>query len=194
MRKAIKDPNSTIIVDGLSYIPKNSANNKKIEAVLLQEQKNYCAYTDEYMGRPDAKDIEHFNPTLKNTQQDSYFNWYVVKHQWNKEKGSKWANFQPVLHPDSVDFEDRVLYYKGDYIAKSNDIEASNLIKLLKLDDQVLADRRKRYIKNTRTLISIYGADEHSFFNDLIGRDPEQIHYPRAIKEEFKVDIWSMLP
>jgi hypothetical protein len=194
MRKAVKDPNSAIIVNGLSYIPKNSANNKKIETVLLQEQKNYCAYTDEYISRTDAKDIEHFNPTIKNTQQDNYLNWHVVKHQWNKEKGKKWADFQPVLHPEAKDFENRVIYYKGDYVAKSNDVEAGNLIRLLKLDDPMLAEKRKKYIKNTKKLMEYYGADEHVFFNDLMGRDHEQIHYPRAIKEEFGVDIWSILP
>lgn len=46
MRKAVKNPASKIISDNLKYVPDNSANNKKIAEILLKEQKNFCAYTD----------------------------------------------------------------------------------------------------------------------------------------------------
>ena len=82
MRKAIKYPDSKIITGHLKYVSGNSANNKKITEVLRLEQKNFCAYTDEYMCIiTDAQDIEHFNPKLKDTPEDSYDNWFLVKHQ-----------------------------------------------------------------------------------------------------------------
>ena len=68
-----------------------------VAKILLDEQKKFCAYTDEYVSRTDAKDIEHFNPTLKGTPEDNYYNWFLVKHQWNKEKSYKWQEFQPIL-------------------------------------------------------------------------------------------------
>ena len=104
MRKSIKNPSSKIIADKLKYVSGNSANNKKIADILFAEQKKFCAYTDEYISRTDAKDIEHFDPTLKDTEADNYNNWFLVKHQWNKEKSYKWENYQPILHPTADDF------------------------------------------------------------------------------------------
>lgn len=194
MRKVLKNPNSKILADGLMYVSGDSNNNKKIATVLLSEQKKICAYTDEYISRTDAKDIEHFDPTLKDTPQDNYNNWFLVKHQWNKEKSYKWENFQPILHPTSNDFEDRIIYINGDYIAKyEHDEEARNLVSLLKLDDAGLADKRKRYISRKLIEIKVFGQDAKTFFSILLTVDPGQISYLRAIKEEFEFDIWAAL-
>lgn len=194
MRRAVKNPESEIIKQKLNYIPNNSANNQKISAILFSEQKNFCAYTDEYISRTDAKDIEHFNPTLKDTDQDNYNNWFIVKHQWNKEKSYKWEKFQPVLHPTAIDFEERIIYFMGDYFAKSNeDIEAVNLISLLKLDDAHLSEKRKKYIKRRKEHIELSKMNSTSYFQELILEEPFYVHYLRAIKEEFEIDIWEML-
>ncbi len=194
MRKAFKDPASVIVTDGLTYIPGNSANNKKISELLLTEQKRFCAYTDEFISRTDARDIEHFNPKLKGTQNDNYNNWFLVKHQWNKEKSYKWDDNKPILHPTAADFEERVIYLEGDYSAKSDeDTEAKNLIALLKLDDQPLADKRKNYIKRKHIEVEIWGLSANDFFAELIKTDQCGVSYTRAIKEEFGVDVWQML-
>ncbi len=194
MRRAHKFPDSKIVADKLSYISGNPNNNKKIAEILFQEQKGFCAYTDEYISRTDAKDIEHFNPTIKNTSTDNYNNWFLVKHQWNKEKSYKWNNFQPILHPSADDFEDRIIYNNGDYIVNSDaDIEAKNLIELLQLDNAGLADKRKRYIARKREEMNVFGQDATSFFSLLITADTCQVSYLRAIKEEFGIDIWEIL-
>ena len=194
MRRAVKDPVSTIITGNLNYISNNSTNNKRIVDILLGEQKMFCAYTDEYISRSDAKDIEHFNPTLKDTDQDNYYNWFVVKHQWNMEKSEKWDKFQPVLHPTALDFEERIVYIQGDYVVKrKDDIEAKNLSDLLKLDDIHLANNIKKYIARKRDEIALNGNGEHDFFATLINADPCQIKYTRAIKEEFGIDILEMI-
>ena len=194
MRRAIKFPDSEIIKDNLRYRPNNPSNNKKITNILLREQKGFCAYTDEFISRTDSTDIEHFDPTLKNTTDDNYNNWFLVKHQWNQEKSYKWRNYQPILHPTAEDFETRIIYVEGDYLTKSDeDIEAQNLISLLKLGDAALADERKRYIKRKREEIEIFGEDNKTFFSTLINADVARVSYPRAIKEEFGVDIGGML-
>jgi CRISPR/Cas system Type II protein with McrA/HNH and RuvC-like nuclease domain len=115
MRRIHKSDNYKIITENLNYTEGNSNDNLKISKILYKEQKGFCAYTEEYIGRADAKDIEHFNPKLKNTADDSYLNWFLVKHQWNNEKSIKWENFQPVLNPTDSTFENRILYDNGDY-------------------------------------------------------------------------------
>ena len=194
MRRAVKDPVSAIITGNLNYISNNSTNNKRIVDILLGEQKMFCAYTDEYISRTDAKDVEHFNPTLKDTDQDNYYNWFVVKHQWNMEKSEKWDKFQPVLHPTALDFEERIVYIQGDYVVKrKDDIEAKNLSDLLKLDDIHLANNRKKYIARKRDEIALDGNGIYDFFATLMNADPCQIKYTRAIKEEFGIDILEMI-
>ena len=144
MRRVDKGKESKILADNLMYRSGNTNNNRKIAEILFLEQKSFCAYTDEYINRTDAGDIEHFDPTLKDNPLDSYNNWFIVKHKWNSEKAIKWSGFQPVLHPTALDLEKRIIYLKGDYVAaSSSDTEASNLIKLLKLDDPMLAENRK---------------------------------------------------
>jgi hypothetical protein len=195
MRRIIKKENSEITNKNLTYIEGNSTNNKKISTILNKEQKGFCAYTEEYIGRTDAKDIEHFNPTLKGTDEDSYQNWFLVKHQWNKEKSSKWGKFQPVLHPTDITLNSRIIFIDGDYcLADSEDIEAKNLIDLLKLDDIILADERKKYIKRKRTEIEISGSKPNGFFELLIQDDIKQISFLRAIDEVFNINIWELLP
>jgi len=195
MRKVLKKIDSEITSNNLNYIEGNSRNNLKISKILYKEQKGFCIYTEEYLGRADARDIEHFNPNLKGTIQDSYSNWFLVKHQWNKEKSSKWDDFQPILHPTAIDFDERIIYDSGDYrVSDLNDIEAINLIKLLKLDDIILADERKRYIQRKTKELLLYGETPENFFKVLIDDDIKQISYLRAIQQEFNIDIWNLLP
>lgn len=190
MRKAFKDPDSIILKNGLQYKAGNSADNKKIRTALYNEQAGFCAYTDEFISRTDAADIEHFNPTLKEQPTDNYYNWFLVKHQWNKEKSNKWQQYQLILHPTDDDFEARIIYTDGDYIPQSsNDTEAINLIQLLQLDDTVLAEKRKKYIQRKADEMKTANQEASDFFTVLFRADPCQINYPRAIKETFAVDV-----
>lgn len=195
MRRVIKNDDSEVKKSNLGYIEGNSNNNLKISKILYKEQKGFCVYTEEYLGRADARDIEHFDPTLKGTADDSYSNWFLVKHQWNKEKSTKWKEYQPILHPTATDFNERIVYDSGDYrVSDLNDNEAINLIKLLKLDDIILADERKKYIQRKAKELSTYGVSPEDFFKVLIDDDIKQISYLRAIHQEFKINIWNMIP
>ncbi len=194
MRKAFKGEESIILTEHLKYIANDSTNNNRIATILFKEQKGFCSYTDEYLSRTDAKDIEHFNPTLKGTDEDNYLNWFLVKRQWNSEKSTKWRKFQPVLHPTAPDFEQRIMYLDGDYFATSEtDAEATNLIKLLKLDDPALAEKRKKYISRKRKEIEAFQEDSYNFFLNLLNDDYCHLSYLRAIKEEFGIDLWPIL-
>ena len=194
MRKVLKDDNSEIVIQNLKYIESNSTNNQNISKILFKEQKGFCAYTEEYIGRADARDIEHFNPHLKGTNTDGYSNWFLVKHQWNSEKSSKWNDFQPILYPTDENFNNKIIYDSGDYrVANSDDIESTNLVKLIKLDDLILADERKKYIRRKKDEIEKFGQSAYDFFEILIQADIKQISYLRAIQEEFGIDIWNMI-
>jgi hypothetical protein len=194
MRKAFKGEESKILTELIKYIAKDSKNNKRIATILFSEQKGFCSYTDEYLSRTDARDIEHFNPTLKGKDEDNYLNWFLVKRQWNSEKSIKWIKFQPVLHPTAPDFEQRIIYLDGDYFATSEtDVEATNLIKLLNLDDPALAEKRKKYIARKRKEIEAFQEDAYSFFLNLLNDDYCHLSYLRAIKEEFGIDLWPIL-
>jgi hypothetical protein len=192
MRRVIKNNTSEIIIHNLKYKKGDSNNNKKIAEILYKEQHGFCVYTEEYIGRTDAKDIEHFNPNFKYTEEDNYNNWFLVKHQWNKEKSNNWL--EPILHPTAENFENRIVYNNGDYIASNlDDIEANNLIELINLSDQILASDRKKYIRRKKNEIEVFGSSPKDFFILLLNEDISQINYIRAIKEEFDIDIIELI-
>lgn len=188
MRRIDKSVNSKIIKAKLEY--KINSNNSKLARILCDEQHNICAYTETYLGRSDKKDIDHFDPTLRGQVADSYENWFLIKAQWNSEKSNKWAAYQPVLHPTSTDFEQRIIYVDGEYYpASGDDIEAVNLIRLLKLDDVKLADMRKRYVARIRETITWSGKINQKFIDDLLLTDRDALYFIRAIEQELNVRV-----
>lgn len=190
MKKIIKKTDSFVLQNNLQYIV--GGDNKVLSKALLNEQKSFCAYTEEYIGINDSPDVEHFNPNLKGKTEDSYNNWYIVKHKPNQRKTNNWK--VPILDPCDEDFEERVIYVDGDYIWKPGDIEAENLITLLNLRDQIFVKERKRYIKRRKERIAELGISPEEYFRDRIDKDIDQVKYLRAIQEEFKIDIWNMIP
>lgn len=194
MNRIIKDANSKILQQKLKYLVKNPHNNQKITQILSEEQKKYCAYTQEYISVADTGNIDHFNPTLKGNDQDNYYNLFLAKDKWNKYKSNKWFKYQPVLHPTAVDFEKRIVYADGYYLTHaSTDIEAQNLIDLLALNYPALVDKRKRYIARINEEIKAFNEDPNIFFSTLIDKTPWSVSYLRAIKEELGIDLWPIL-
>ncbi len=185
MRRQIKNTESLILSNNWKY----GTHSEKIREVLLTEQNHICTYTETFFGRSDTRDIEHFNPKLKGTDEDGYHNWFLVKHQWNSEKSTKWDKFQPILSPMDDDFEKRVVYEDGYYDFNVGDKEAENLIKLLKLDDLELAKERKSYINGHKEDIEDMGVSPQIYFERLMIRKPNQVYFIRAIEEEFKIKI-----
>ncbi|PJJ10835.1 hypothetical protein CLU83_4306 [Flavobacterium sp. 1] len=194
MKRVLKSSTSQIISDNLTY--KSNRDNSKLGTILLKEQKGFCAYTEHYIGYDDANDIEHFNPNLKDQLQDDYYNWYKVKHLPNQRKTNNWV--EPILMPYAEDFESRVIYSDGEYFAKPNDDEANNLIILLDLNNQKRVEDRKNYIKRRRESINDRklqtDIEIKKYFQDKIDNEIKSISYLRAIQEEFKINIWEMIP
>lgn len=190
MRKQTKLDNSPVVKNGWQY-PKNQA---EISKQLLDEQKNLCAYTETYLGRTDKKEIEHFNPTLKKTDKDGYENWFLVKAQWNNEKGStkRWLEHQDLFHPTDEKFEERIIYTEGEYICHPDDVEANNLIKFLKLNDEELTIERKNYIARRKESIGNQNTDAKHYFEELYKKEPNRVYFIRAIEAEFSIKIALM--
>ncbi len=187
MRQVIKSAESKIIQQQLTY---RKSTNEALRQLLADEQHNICAYTETYLGPSDDAHIEHFNPTLKNSTGDSYYNWFLVKALWNTRKSKKWIDNQPILHPTAEDLERRILYIDGDYQAADlNDIEANNLIRLLDLDNARLADQRKRYIRLKKQEIKDADKSSQQYVDALLMNYPEGIYFIRALQEELNVDI-----
>ncbi|CAM4056947.1 MULTISPECIES: hypothetical protein [Flavobacterium] len=189
MKRIIKNPNSKIIEDKIIY---KKGNNKKLASILLQEQKNFCAYTEEYIGNNDAVDIEHFNPNLKYKVEDSYQNWFMVKHKPNNLKRTNWI--EPILHPTDEKFEERLIYSDGYFLHEPEDIETKNLIDLLNLNDEIFVKNRKKFIERRKDRINEKNMDSKTYFEEKVSKEIESIKYLRAIQEEFKIPIWEMIP
>ena len=187
MRRVIKSAESKIIERQLKY---KKTNNDELRQLLADEQHYICAYTETYLGASDDAHIEHFNPTLKDTAGDNYENWFLVKSLWNTRKSKKWVDDQPILHPTAEDLERRILYIEGDYeAADPDDIEATNLIRLLGLDSARLADQRKRYIRLKKQEIKDADKASQQYVDDLLINYPEGIYFIRALEEELNVKV-----
>jgi hypothetical protein len=189
MKRIFKNPDSEIIQNKIIY---NKSDNKDLRALLLKEQKNFCAYTEEYIGYNDAVDIEHFNPNLKYLETDSYQNWFMVKHKPNNLKRTNWI--EPILHPTAEDFETRLIYFDGYFLHQPEDFETKNLIDLLNLNDEIFVKNRKKYIERRKDRINERNILAADYFQEKINSEIDSIKYLRAIQEEFKINIWDLIP
>lgn len=189
MKRVLKNLTSEIITKKIIY---KNGDNKELRLILLKEQKNFCAYTEEHIGLNDAVDIEHFNPNLKYLEADSYRNWFMVKHKPNNLKRTKWI--EPILYPFDENFEKRLIYSDGYFLHNPEDIAAKNLIDLLNLNDEIFVKNRKRFIQRRKDRISEKELSAFEYFTEKIANEIESIKYLRAIQEEFGIDIWEMLP
>lgn len=202
MKKIVKSDDS--IIHSLQYNCKKGASNKSIGDPLLKEQKNFCAYSEEYIDpKSDANDIEHFNPNLKCEDEDSYQNWFKVKRQINFNKRLKEnefrkqnISFEKILHPCDPNFEAKLQYIKDEFrfYEAPNDETVTNLINLLELNLPEKIERRKAYINRKKKEINSSGLSDYDFFEMLISDDVSSIRYLRGIQEEFNIDIWDMIP
>lgn len=192
MRKQFKNSDSS--AKDIEYI--KDGDNSALREILFKEQKGFCAYTETYLGRTDQKDIDHFNPLKDYRERNNYLNLFLCKSQWNKEKSNKWKDFQPVLSPLTIDFEERVSYNKELKLFEAtleNDDDAKNLVKLLKLDNYDLSVERKKYVELCHELIKNFDSPTH-YFKKVIQTNINNLQFIRSIEIEFKIDIWNMIP
>lgn len=151
MRYLGKRDDSVVVAETLTY-PKDAL---RVRALLREEQRGYCAYSECWIRDVDAHDVEHFDPRLKGTQEDGYRNWHAVLHKLNIEKPRKIGSYLPLLDPSS-DLRSRVRYVNGHFepIAE-NDIEARHLIEFLGWNKFELVQERRKHVQRVRRLMEL---------------------------------------
>src|ERR1044072_277224 len=142
MNRLDRPATSEVLKRKLKY--NSNSKNADLKEILRQEQRNYCAYTQARFTPTHLQELDHFNPTLKGTEQDGYSNWFLINSRWNRIKGDKrrWRKYQPLLHPTSADLDGRIIYEKGFYKADPNDNDAQNFIDYLVLNQSELVKDR----------------------------------------------------
>lgn len=170
----------------------------KVREALRREQYGFCAYSEKYLGIEDNEiqqkcDIEHFDPRLKNTDQDGYENWYLVESGLNERKYKKLDNrFLPIINP-AKNAVGRVVYQKGLFVpANNNDIEAQHFIDFLRLNDQHIFKAR---INHVETIVHLRDMleDEEELVEHL-SENWAQLSYISALEAALGItNLWQQI-
>ncbi len=183
MKRIIKNRKSEVLKNNLQY--SKSRQRKQIRQILKIEQEYFCAYTEERLTSAFSIDIEHFNPRLKKTSKDSYYNWFVISCIFNRYKSNKYK--LPIIHPTDFDIEKRIIYEKGYYKAfNETDEAAHNTIDLLSLNRIDIVDDRINYIESLKFL---YENMSKTKFKEYLEKFPDKIKFRRAIETEFHIKL-----
>lgn len=186
MRFLRKTNLSAVISEGLSYDV--NSQRERIRAVILTEQRNFCAYSERYAKQTDAVEIEHFDPRKKSTDQDDYWNWYVTFRWLNKHKPNLIAPYLPILNPFN-DLSGRIEYNRNKHIFQNidpNDIEAINLINFLGVNKYEVFTDRSNHVSRIKTLKALCN-DDTLFINTLIEQQ-DNLSFATALQAEFGLD------
>lgn len=151
MKFLSKTEDSNILKENLTYKKNDTQNNRILKQALLEEQKNFCAYTEKFIQRLDACEVEHSSLKYK----DDYFNYYAVlrrANQYKKDTEYKSAIFfHTLFFQDEKELKARIQYRDGIYEEVDiNDLEAIHLIDFLGFNHPDLYIERKRHIKRLR--------------------------------------------
>lgn len=194
MKFLSKSIDSEIYKDDWVYL--SGSDNSLLKFKLLNEQKNFCAYTETYIqpGR-DSIDVEHFNPSKKDN--DNYFNYYATLHSANGRKIAKYkiykesAFFQTLWFQDIVQFTTRIVYADFTYESVDiNDQDAKDFIDYLGFNDDYLYGERIRHIDRLRSTLSSFSeAEKIIYFKKHKG----DLSYITAIEETFNIDLSQII-
>jgi hypothetical protein len=180
-----KTPDSCVVAAGWQY-PRDAW---AIRESLLNEQRGFCAYSEQFVRATDSCDVEHFDPRLKSTDRDSYWNWYTVLHWMNLHKPRDIRPFLPILEPHNPDVAGRIGYENGQFIALRNgDQEAENLIRYLGWNRPELAADRRRHVSRIRDVRGWFGEDIAGFLAFLRER-PDCLSFITALRVELGLDV-----
>ena len=165
------------------------SNARQIRQALYADQIGFCAYTEDRLERTSSWDIEHFDPRLKNTDDDGPDNWYGALHWLNmrkdKETGRKIQDLQPMLHPTDPTLQRRVHFFKGEFRARNKgDTAAHNLLRFLYVNHPDLAQQRENELQNYRQILKMLGGDLDTFREFLLSK-PRKLRYVSAVEAEF---------
>lgn len=183
MRYLKKSSTSRIIDEKHTYSLNNSRRNRQLRELLVDEQQGFCAYTEKYITPIDACEVDHFDDSKKGQPFDDYWNWYAVL-RWINLMKRPIEEHQPILTPYSDDVPDRIVYRDGMFTSTNeDDVEAQNLIKLLKWNDPGLAEERHAHIERIKWMQDKFDGTD-SDFAEFIKRKPRNLSFITALQAE----------
>lgn len=185
MKRQDKPAASLIISEAKKYSVQS--HRPKITQILKDEQSTMCAYTEERINTTVAVDIDHFKPKKQFPDSiDDYNNLYLIVTELNRKKNDDWDRFQPILWPNAIDFNERVLYdnLTHEYYCQEDDIEADNLISFVQLNRPELVKYRQSYISRLhKTCKTPQEVINH------IATYPDDFRFRRAVETEFGISL-----
>lgn len=190
MRHLDKNNNSKILGESLDY--KVQSHRPKIREYLKEKQKGLCAYSEKYIDETTSVDIEHFDGRLKDTPQDSYYNWYAVLNWLNLRKPKKIAPYLPIAQPYDTTLKDRIEYKNGIYQAKDqSDKEAQNFIDYLGLNKFELKKERDNSVKHVKFLFDML--KDEAQLKEVLKKDKLNLGYYTALEAELGIDLSDLI-
>lgn len=191
MKFLSKQKDSVVLQSNLSYNQKKDR--LELRKHLLNEQKGFCAYSERYIQETDSHAVEHFNPILKDTNEDNYHNWYVSLTWMNEHKAKKLdERFLPILLPYDENLEHRITYKNGIYQEiNRNDIEAKNLIAFLGWNKPEVKADRDAHIARVKKLKELCGDEE--VFMEMLFSDKLYLSFLTALEYELELNLSNLI-
>ena len=181
MRYLNKTESSRILTERWQYA--RAADRGPIRNELLAEQLGFCAYSERFIKKTDAVDIEHFDPRLKPTPQDSYWNWYAVLHWMNQHNARTIERFEPLPRPFDPTIRGRVRYVDGLFFPKDDDdIKVRNLIEFLGWNKQQVVNDRRKHVAKVLDLQRRLKLDSVAEFVEFLYSDPDNLSFATALE------------
>lgn len=175
---------------------KYGSDTKKIAAALRADQCEFCAYSERRLDPTTSVDVEHFDPRLKDTPEDSTRNWYAAIHWLNlrkdKRRGNKIEDLQPMAAPDDPTLSKRIVYRNGEFRpSRKQDPAAQNLIDFLLVNEPGLAQERSNQLRWFRETFEFLGEDLPLFRRWLLSK-PRKLSFVSAVEEEFEMTFLDL--
>jgi hypothetical protein len=197
MKFLSKNSESEILKNNLVY-SKTASNNQRLLNLLIEEQLNFCAYTEKYFENLDSIDVEHFNSSLKGTDKDDYFNYYAVLHKANlykkDEKYIEATFFESRFFQNRNIFDSRIQYVKGGYYEEIDliDEEASQFIDFLGLNDERLFRDRNAHVRRLKEIFNNAGYSNDEILSHFKNHKNE-LKFVTAIEVELEIDLEEVI-
>ena len=177
------------------YKKNNSPNNQKLRKKLLEEQKQFCAYTEKYIEELDSDEVEHFNSTIK--YNDNYINYYAVIREANlykKDEIYKNATFfTSLFFQNKEQFEQRIKFQDNIYIeTDKNDQESKDLIDFLGFNNQNLYKQRKRHLNRLKKNFEDANYSKNQYI-EYFNEHNEDLSFITAIEKEFDIKLMELI-
>lgn len=188
MRFLPKDQAALAAHAGLSYTSR--ADRRQAVALLQSLQWGFCAYSERRLKPLDSVHIEHFNPDLKGTPQDSILNWHAVIGWMNQHKPRRIEDFLPLPDISTWSFS-RVRYERGEFVcSEPDDVPTQNLIRFLGVNRPEVFAERRGHVEHLRRLQAMLGSEE---FADLVSSSLDDLNFPTALEAELGLPVMDWI-